>query len=680
MLHAALAALAVAQLRGSFASATLVQGTSKGEKYSVEMDVARTRLDATTGGRQRAWVRFGDSLYYHSGKDLRLSQGDASAECAKMDAQLLSVHSRQEQEFVARLMDNNRHPVWLGIKRDVSVKQPTQPKHGFELWDDGSQVDYTNWGVGEPNARRDQLLLTWSEMCLLMGSNNGNPLWWNDANCDRKRRWVCKRDYVARPKCAFADRADCADYSYGAYAPAGHITGADGKATTCSVKAPWHNTATLAQECPNLCGSCYSTTTTTAPSTTTTKPWTTTTTVAPSTTTTKAWTSTTTGPETTTTTGAPVTVDYGLCGKRPWQLITDTTDEGRAHHCCYRYVSKPRKTWKSAEMQCQADYGGQLATVRSQDVNDLLVELRQNFIRRARGMSKGTADYETAGKYEASWIGGKLDRDYSKQAEINWVRDMPGWVYEAYGKNNKMFKNYFAAEPSNSDMRGNGRADCLAMGKKDNTELDGAGKWNNMKCGQKLGYFCEICVAPVTTTTTEVPSTTTTLAPTTSTTKPPTTTTTNVPTTSTTKAPTTSTTEAPSTTTPAPVCGDIKCSADCGWPTPGDMNCGWSQALNVCVTNGTTTRREAEARRGDCPIITTNTRTTTAAATTLSPELKCFAVKCSNYCQGACGWSSIHNYCKLGAKTNDAGSERNKGHCTESETVAGADWDAFWGN
>jgi len=374
-----------------------------------------------------------------------------------------------------------------------------------------------------------------------------------------------------------------------------------------------------------------------------------------------------------------------MCSSKPWKV---DHEPGQQSFCCYRYVSKPRKSFNGAEAQCQvygrnsglANAQGHLASVRSERVNKILVELRRATIKRKRGMDAKSTGWDQVGKTESSWIGGKVERPYN-DSKVAWNRDAPAdtptWMHRDTGE----YENWYGNSPSEYDRR-SGRKECVSLGLDQKHAEAGhdEGKWSNSKCGLKKGYFCQICVEATTTTTTEAPSTTTTLAPSTTTTTAPTTTSTIVPTTTTTVAPSTTTTEAKTTTTTAttagpttttttaaPSCAELyPCASDCGWPLlpfPEQSACGWSTKHGRCVEGGKTSAREAAARLGECA------GTTTLPATTMLPERYCKSIQCSDNCNGLapgssqnCGWSTKHRYCKLGGHTHET-KEKKKGNC-----------------
>ncbi|XP_072022086.1 alpha-N-acetylgalactosamine-specific lectin-like [Amphiura filiformis] len=98
---------------------------------------------------------------------------DANDHCKSLNADLVSIHSADENEYVWSLMGSEIS--WIGLN-DVSSE-------GSFVWTDGSCVDYTSWQDDEPNQAGE-------EDCTEFYSHwNGN---WNDKNCSVQRAFVCK--------------------------------------------------------------------------------------------------------------------------------------------------------------------------------------------------------------------------------------------------------------------------------------------------------------------------------------------------------------------------------------------------------------------------------------------------------------------------------------------------------
>jgi hypothetical protein len=73
----------------------------------------------------------------------RKQWSEAKNICESNNATLVSIHSREENDFVWDLIKEKYFFVWIGSKRNSN-------KNRFE-WINGKAFYYTNWRVGQPN-------------------------------------------------------------------------------------------------------------------------------------------------------------------------------------------------------------------------------------------------------------------------------------------------------------------------------------------------------------------------------------------------------------------------------------------------------------------------------------------------------------------------------------------------
>ncbi|XP_070535731.1 macrophage mannose receptor 1-like [Ptychodera flava] len=98
--------------------------------------------------------------------------------CGTYGGNLVSIHSQEIQSFLTSNLRDYTYSMWIGLSDTLTKKK--------YRWQDGSEVDYTNWAQGEPNGERDN-----QEHCVEMhfGGYGGK---WNDANCDNKLGYSCE--------------------------------------------------------------------------------------------------------------------------------------------------------------------------------------------------------------------------------------------------------------------------------------------------------------------------------------------------------------------------------------------------------------------------------------------------------------------------------------------------------
>ncbi|XP_035696905.1 C-type lectin lectoxin-Lio3-like [Branchiostoma floridae] len=125
----------------------------------------------------------------------RVNWKTADANCKKQRANLASIHSQAEMNFVSALITNapqsGEQPiVWFGMNRWWD---------GGWKWSDGSRVTYTNWAPGEPNKKAYMSIVPPS--CSGISTKNGKEwLWgahrqkghWTDQRCHAVFASICK--------------------------------------------------------------------------------------------------------------------------------------------------------------------------------------------------------------------------------------------------------------------------------------------------------------------------------------------------------------------------------------------------------------------------------------------------------------------------------------------------------
>ncbi|KAG7499177.1 macrophage mannose receptor 1-like [Solea senegalensis] len=115
-------------------------------------------------------------LFHNVDWSLKKSWGAAHEDCVARGADLVSVHSKAEEEFLS--LYSKASSKWIGLKHN--------PTEGGYSWSDGTPLSHTNWGHGEPNDHEGR------EECVeMVSSDNGTYSWWNDLNCDAHQDWIC---------------------------------------------------------------------------------------------------------------------------------------------------------------------------------------------------------------------------------------------------------------------------------------------------------------------------------------------------------------------------------------------------------------------------------------------------------------------------------------------------------
>ncbi|XP_015231949.1 PREDICTED: ladderlectin-like [Cyprinodon variegatus] len=135
------------------------------------------------GGCNNFWYDFENSCYKYVAT--LMTWADAEKHCVSQGANLVSIHSMEEENFVKDLI-KNFDPAegfnWIGLS--------DAQQDGTYFWSDGSPFDFSFWYPGEPNNAGG------AEPCV--NTNSGTDKKWNGIVCTNKFASVCKVDQVCQ--------------------------------------------------------------------------------------------------------------------------------------------------------------------------------------------------------------------------------------------------------------------------------------------------------------------------------------------------------------------------------------------------------------------------------------------------------------------------------------------------
>ncbi|KAM8872531.1 uncharacterized protein ACB058_004460 isoform 1-T1 [Synchiropus picturatus] len=115
-------------------------------------------------------------LFHKVDWSMKKSWSAALEDCVARGANLVSIHSQEEEQFLSEYTKGSSK--WIGLQSNAM--------EGGYSWSDGTPVSHTNWGHGEPNNHDGR------EQCVeMVSSTNGTVSWWNDLNCDAHQDWIC---------------------------------------------------------------------------------------------------------------------------------------------------------------------------------------------------------------------------------------------------------------------------------------------------------------------------------------------------------------------------------------------------------------------------------------------------------------------------------------------------------
>ena len=96
--------------------------------------------------------------------------------CNTQKADLVSIHSELENNFISYQLNKKKQRFWIGAQRKTNRSW---------LWTDGSSFDYENFFPGKPEN------FLGNQSCLDIGFNVRDS--WDDQPCGHQLPFVCKK-------------------------------------------------------------------------------------------------------------------------------------------------------------------------------------------------------------------------------------------------------------------------------------------------------------------------------------------------------------------------------------------------------------------------------------------------------------------------------------------------------
>uniref|UniRef100_UPI0037E91D5C lactose-binding lectin l-2-like n=1 Tax=Semicossyphus pulcher TaxID=241346 RepID=UPI0037E91D5C len=134
------------------------------------------QLNLQRGHCDDYWFNFNSRCYKYVAT--LMTWADAELNCVSMGANLVSIHSLEEQNFVKSLIKNFDPAVgwtWIGLN-DIH-------KEGRWMWSDGSAANYSFWLSGQPDNAGS------NEHCV--HEYSVTEVKWNDLPCSKTLAFVC---------------------------------------------------------------------------------------------------------------------------------------------------------------------------------------------------------------------------------------------------------------------------------------------------------------------------------------------------------------------------------------------------------------------------------------------------------------------------------------------------------
>ncbi|XP_005932961.1 lactose-binding lectin l-2 isoform X1 [Haplochromis burtoni] len=142
----------------------------------VKLQLGNQTVKLLRGNCPLFWYSFNGRCYKYVAT--HMSWADAELYCVSEKANLVSIYSEEEEQFVKSLIKNFDHAegrTWIGLS-DIH-------KEGRWMWSDGCAVSFVYWHAGEPSNGAG------SEHCV--HNNYDTNKKWNDHQCSVTYTSVC---------------------------------------------------------------------------------------------------------------------------------------------------------------------------------------------------------------------------------------------------------------------------------------------------------------------------------------------------------------------------------------------------------------------------------------------------------------------------------------------------------
>ncbi|XP_060744661.1 CD209 antigen-like protein E [Tachysurus vachellii] len=116
---------------------------------------------------------FSSSFYFISNEKKNWEK--SRKDCKAKGADLVIINSKEEQEFIVKLLD--KPETWIGLSDTV--------KEGEWKWVDDTPLNTGSWARGKPNNAGEE------DCAVISGSSSTGT--WNDQKCSAKFPWICEK-------------------------------------------------------------------------------------------------------------------------------------------------------------------------------------------------------------------------------------------------------------------------------------------------------------------------------------------------------------------------------------------------------------------------------------------------------------------------------------------------------
>ncbi|KAK4312213.1 hypothetical protein Pmani_016336 [Petrolisthes manimaculis] len=127
----------------------------------------------------QTWVYNDGKCYYASDFGATWQEGEDKCKLVNTDAELVSIHSDEENAFFTNLLTQSSSSTWIGLNYNSTTST--------WIWSDGLEKTYSNWNTNEPNNIDTEMC---AEIIDYPGANENGK--WNNLPCTETRSFGCE--------------------------------------------------------------------------------------------------------------------------------------------------------------------------------------------------------------------------------------------------------------------------------------------------------------------------------------------------------------------------------------------------------------------------------------------------------------------------------------------------------
>ncbi|RXG73442.1 C-type mannose receptor 2, partial [Armadillidium vulgare] len=155
---------------------------------------AETEEQITTPVCPMGWTLNEETNTCYFISDKKLPWAAAKLLCSDIGGVLAPIHNKNAIDFLKNMMSKAGENAWIGCQTDDS---------GRWSWNDGSSLDFTNWGSGEPKTSSGLISTLLGGSKNFCGQMDYIQSFWSAKDCSSKLKAICRRlpEFLPRTVC-----------------------------------------------------------------------------------------------------------------------------------------------------------------------------------------------------------------------------------------------------------------------------------------------------------------------------------------------------------------------------------------------------------------------------------------------------------------------------------------------